>query len=73
MKTLFGLLVIAFLATSCATNRVVAVRPLIITNKVYIYTERGIARYEFKDAAGKKFEFYGNDDRYNVGDNIDKP
>jgi hypothetical protein len=73
LAILCAVIAIGFL-TSCATPKVVAVKPYTIVDKTYIYTDRNRnAEYVFTDAAGRHFMFYDDASLHEIGDVIDDP
>ena len=65
------ILTIVFYALfGCSIQNKMAQRPYIVVSKVILFTDKGVAEYRFKDASGKIFMFYDNDDYYNEGDTI---
>ena len=53
----------------CAVNKS-ARRPFIITEKIYIYSEKDMAEYRFVDSTGKVFMFYDDIRYFEIGDTI---
>jgi hypothetical protein len=54
----------------CSVSNKLAHKPFVIIEKVYVYTEKDVAEYKFKDARGKLFMFYDDVKWYEVGDTI---